>query len=382
MAVTPNLLGFVESAGLAAVAYGPDSLELVDEDLVRNLWKPQNLKNPIRSLREGKEVFYGGWAEMSTTLTSLADGADLILTSALYHELAANVAEHYDIALVLLHTVPVHGQFIPILPSPWVRPAISGWWWWVYPRLTKEARGAQRRTLGLPKVTRSRRRVIERESLEIQAYDKLYLPRLAPEWNDRRPCVGALALGLATDTDAEVLSWIAAGTPPICFGFGSVPIGSPADLLAMIGAACAQLGERALVCSGSTDFSNVPHSDDVKVVGVVNYAAIFPSCRAAVHHGGAGTTAAGLRAGIPTLVLWITADQPIWAAQVRRLKVGSGRRFSTTTEKSLVADLRRILTPPYVTRAREIATQMTKPAASVTATADLLEETARLRRFG
>ncbi|EFD17294.1 glycosyltransferase [Mycobacterium tuberculosis CPHL_A] len=102
--------------------------------------------------------------------------------------------------------------------------------------------------------------------------------------------------------------------------------------------------------------------------------------RAVVHHGGAGTTAAGLRAGIPTLILWVTSDQPIWAAQIKQLKVGRGRRFSSATKESLIADLRTILAPDYVTRAREIASRMTKPAASVTATADLLEDAARRAR--
>ena len=108
----------------------------------------------------------------------------------------------------------------------------------------------------------------------------------------------------------------------------------------------------------------------------MNHAAIFPACRAVVHHGGAGTTSAGMRAGIPTLVLWIGADQPIWAAQVKQLKVGSGRRLSATTRESLGADLRAILTPQHVTRAREMATRMTKPTESVTTAADLLEERA------
>jgi UDP:flavonoid glycosyltransferase YjiC (YdhE family) len=150
----------------------------------------------------------------------------------------------------------------------------------------------------------------------------------------------------------------------------------------MIGAACAQLGERALVCAGSSDFSNVPHFEHVKVVGAVNYAAIFPACRAVVHHGGAGTLALGLRAGVPTLILWTVLDQPLWGAAVKRLKVGTGRRFSTTTRESLVADLRQILAPQYLTRAREIATRMTKSADSVAAAADLVEDFARLRRVG
>jgi UDP:flavonoid glycosyltransferase YjiC (YdhE family) len=115
------------------------------------------------------------------------------------------------------------------------------------------------------------------------------------------------------------------------------------------------------------------------VVGTMNYAAAFPACRAVVHHGGAGTTAASLRAGVPMLIFWTAPDQAIWAALVKRLKVGSGRRFSGTTQKSLVADLRRVLAPQYVARAREVATQMTKPAESVATAADLLENFARLR---
>jgi UDP:flavonoid glycosyltransferase YjiC (YdhE family) len=75
-------------------------------------------------------------------------------------------------------------------------------------------------------------------------------------------------------------------------------------------------------------------------------------------------------------------DQTLRGAQVKRLKVGTARRFSTTTRDSLVADLRRILAPQYVTRAREIATRMTKPAESVAAAADLVENFARLRRVG
>ena len=80
----------------------------------------------------------------------------------------------------------------------------------------------------------------------------------------------------------EVASWIAAGTPPIYFGFGSFPVESAADTLAVISAVCVQLGERALVCAGWSDFSDVPRFEHVKVVGAVNHAAAFPACRAVV----------------------------------------------------------------------------------------------------
>lgn len=372
MAAPPNLVGFVESTGLAAVAYGPDSQEQMDANFVRNLWK---IRNPIGIVREGKEYVSHGWAEMNSTLASLADGADLLLTGQTYQGLAANVAEHYDIPFATLHYFPgqVNGYLIPIVPPPLIRSAISTAWW-LYWGMTKDAEDAQRRELGLPKATGSpARRIAERGSLEIQAYDELYFPGLAAEWGDRRPFVGALTMEMQTDADGEVASWIAAGTPPIYFGFGSMPVASAADMVAMIGAACTQLGERALICTGDNDFSQIPQFEHVKVVRAVNHAAIFPTCRAVVHHGGAGTTAAGVRAGVPTLILWVTADQPVWGAQVKRLKVGSARRLSTTSRKSLVTDLRTILAPQYVSRAREIATRMTKPAEGVTLAADLLE---------
>ena len=233
---------------------------------------------------------------------------------------------------------------------------------------------AQRRALGLPETSGP-----SALSLEIQAYDELCFPGLAAEWAEqggRRPFVGALTLELPTDADDEVLSWIAAGTPPIYFGFGSTPLASPADTVAVISAACALLGERALICMGPNDCTPIANADHVKVVEAVNHAVIFPACRAVVHHGGAGTTAAGLRAGVPTLVLWVGLDQPIWAAAIEQLKVGSARRFSATNQESLVADLRSILNPQCVTQARDIAASMTKSAESVTSAADLLEAAA------
>jgi UDP:flavonoid glycosyltransferase YjiC (YdhE family) len=383
MAVPPNLVGFVESAGLSAVAYGPDTREQVVAvaNFTHNAFR---IQNPVNFVRAGKELFVEGWAEMSRTLTSLADGADLLLTGQTYHGVVANVAEYYDIPVAGLHHFPVrvNGQIgLPFLPSPTpaVRTTLKTGWWLYSHIITKADEDAQRRELGLPRATApAAQRMAERGSLEIQAYDQALFPGLAAEWNGRRPFVGALTLELGADGDDEVASWIAAGTPPIYFGFGSTPVQSPTDTVAMITEACAELGERALIYSGATGSESIPHPDHVELVGQVNYATTLPMCRAAVHHGGAGTTAASLRAGLPTLILWDVADQFIWAAQVKRLKVGSAKRLSNITRKSLVRRLRKILAPDCVARARQIAPRMTKPAVGVATAADLLEQTVRV----
>lgn len=381
IAVQPALVDFAESAGLTALPYGPELEDFLNEDFLRNFWA-QLVTNPAGSLRELWAPIIKYWPDTSRTLLTLADGADLLSTGLNYEQPAANVAEFFDIPLISLHHFPMrpNSQVVPMVPSPVVRSTgrVFEWLFW---RATNGVENAQRDELGLQKATvSSPRRIAERGSLEIQAYDAVCFPGLAKEWAKwarQRPFVGALTMELTTDADDEVESWIAAGTPPICFATGSIPVESPEATLTMISAACAQLGERALLCAGGTDFSGVRIPDHVKVVGSVNYARVFAASKAIVHHGGAGTTASSLRAGVPTLILWSSADQPYWGNQLKRLKVGAARRFSDTTSESLVADLRRILVPNYATRARELATKMTKPGESVTKAADLFEASVR-----
>lgn len=386
MAIPPDLIDFAEAAGLSAVAYGPDLQDVLDAHrnfwthFFRNFWKIREL---IRLRREVVEPFLECWKEIIATLTSLTEGADLLFTGVNFEDAAGNVAEYYDIPLATLHLFPLraNGHLLPLLPAALGRRAMKLGEWVAW-RAAKKVEGVQRGELGLPKATRpSPWRITDRGWLEIQGYDEVCFPGLADEWAKwvgQRPFVGALTMELPTDADDEVASWIAAGTPPIFFGFGSLPVGSAGETLAMISAACAQLGERALICSAGTDF-HLPHSEHVKVVGAMSYAAAFPACRAVVHHGGLGTTAAGLRAGVPTLILSTDFDQTMWGRRVKKLKVGTARRLSATTEKSLVADLRTILEPQYGVRAREVATQMTKATESVAAAADRLEAFASKR---
>ncbi|QLL07803.1 glycosyltransferase [Mycobacterium vicinigordonae] len=394
MVVSPDLVGFAEQAGLKAVACGPDvrTWQDINRDFwarfLRKFWKNFWRVGELRELlRDDWRFLKQCWQDIGSTLRTLAQGADLLFTGVLGEEAAGNVAEYYGMPLATLHVWPIraNGQLVPGLPAPLGRSLMKVSEWLGWPML-KRLEDPQRRELGLPKATEpSPWRIAKRGSLEIQAFDDICFPGLAAEWaqwDGQRPFVGALTMDLRTDSDDEVMSWIAAGSPPICFGFGSMPVDSAGETLAMISAACAELGERALVCAGASDFTGVPVFDNVKVVDTMNYSTVFPACRAVVHHGGAGTTAASLRAGVPTLVLATDLDQTLWGARVKQLKVGTARRFSATTQKSLVADLRTILEPQYAARARDVSTRMSTPAQSVAAAADRLEDFVRLKRVG
>lgn len=232
MAVPPNLIEFVESAGLTGVAYGPDSDEQINTvaAFVRNLTRAQN---PLNLARAVKELFVEGWAEMGTTLTTLADGADLVMTGQTYHGVAANVAEYYDIPAAALHHFPmqVNGQIaIPSIPTPatLVRATMKVSWR-LYAYVSKDADRAQRRELGLPPAPAPAvRRLAERGAPEIKPTTRFF-PGLAAEWSDRRPFVGPLTRELHSEPNEELESWIAAGTPPIYFGFGSTPVKRPSN---------------------------------------------------------------------------------------------------------------------------------------------------------
>lgn len=382
IAVPPDLVGFAEGAGLAAVPYGPDIQAIMDA--YRDFWTcffgaPWRVHDLARLAGEMSKPLIDCREEMTTTLTSLADGADVLITGTNLEEgAAANVAEYHGIPLASLHWFPLrtNGELLSFLPPRLSRSAMAAFWW-LHWRLSKKAEDAQRRELGLPKATGPwSQRITERGSLEIQAYDEACFPGLAAEWTEfgsQRPFVGALTMEFPTDADNDVASWIAAGTPPIFFGFGSIPVESPADTAAMISDACAKLGQRALICSGSSDFTQIAHSEHVKVVRAVNYATTFPACRAVVHHGGSGTTAIGLRAGVPTLILSTDLNQTLWGARVKRLKVGTARRFSATTRQSLIEDLGTILSPQYTANAREISSRMTKPNECISSAANFVE---------
>jgi UDP:flavonoid glycosyltransferase YjiC (YdhE family) len=390
MAVPPDLVAFAEAAGPRAVPFGPESGAILDAH--REFWtclfrRPWRLRTLIRARLEIAGPLLRGWQEMSAALVDLADGADLVFSGINFEDAAANVAESYGLPLATLHYFPLrpNGRIVPMLP-PWLGRAVVAGFWWVSWRGTKKVEGAQRRQLGLPTSRGSApRRIADSGATEIQAYDAACFPGLAQEWAARRrpvqrPFVGTLTLELPTSADTEIEAWIASGTPPIFFGFGSIPVESPADTIAMISAACAELGQRAVIGAAGTDFGALPHPDHVLVAGTMNYATVFPRCRAVVHHGGSGTTPVAMRAGVPQAILYWDMVHAIYGAAVRRLGVGTARRFSTADEQSLVADLRTILGADYGARARALAARITAPAESAAAAADLLEELARAGR--
>ena len=121
---------------------------------------------------------------------------------------------------------------------------------------------------------------------------------------------------------ARVLDFLAAGPPPVYVGFGSMIPRDPARTIDAVIAALRQAGVRAILARGWMEATTHDLSDDVLALEEIPHDWLFPRVAAVVHHGGAGTTAAAMRAGRPAVVVPFFADQPLWARCVERLGVG------------------------------------------------------------
>ncbi len=120
----------------------------------------------------------------------------------------------------------------------------------------------------------------------------------------------------------ELQAFLDAGEPPVYVGFGSMAGKNPERTAQEVVEGVRLAGVRAILATGWGGLNEIAASDRIHVIDGAPHDVLFRHVSAVVHHGGAGSTAAGLRAGRPTLVCPLTVDQPFWASQV--FKMGCG----------------------------------------------------------
>jgi len=120
----------------------------------------------------------------------------------------------------------------------------------------------------------------------------------------------------------ELREFLSAGKPPVCVTFGSTIYRNSERVYRAVLDALAKTHNRVIILSGWSNLQNVPLPGDVFMMDSAPHDWLLPQCKAIIHHGGAGSTAAGLRAGIPTIIMPSAADQPFWGKQVHAIGVG------------------------------------------------------------
>jgi sterol 3beta-glucosyltransferase len=194
------------------------------------------------------------------------------------------------------------------------------------------------------------------------AYSPAVLPRPA-DWPARIQVTGYWFLdpppGWRPPDDLR--RFLESGPPPVSVGFGSMASADQEATLVIVLRALEKSGQRGLLLSGWADLgegrSLPPH---VLRVGSVPHAWLFPRVAAVVHHGGAGTTGAALRAGVPSVVLPLAADQPSWARIVHSLGAGPVPiPFRKLTAERLAAAIRGAVSDGLIRqRAAELGRQV------------------------
>lgn len=176
-----------------------------------------------------------------------------------------------------------------------------------------------------------------------------------PDWPARCHVTGYWSDDVRWDQPAELTEFVERGDPPLVAAFGSAWLVGESRLLATSVAAAAETGRRLVVVGGPVD--GLPdHVDAIRSKGA-DFTWLLPRAAAVLHHGGQGTTAAVVSAGVPQVIVPTYADQPMWAARMTALGVAVPPvPYSRLTAGALAAAVRAAVDDPAVAdRARALA---------------------------
>lgn len=230
-------------------------------------------------------------------------------------------------------------------PAPLFSPQTWPGWanrlsWWIFSGVTTALVGGQlnreRRALGLaPAGNLLHHFASERPWI---AVDTILAPIPDDLSFDVDP-VGFLYDDTAEPLPEKLESFLDAGPPPVYVGFGSMTDQAPDDTTGQLIAAVERVGCRAVISRGWAELAQGALPESVFATGPVSHARLFPRMAAVVHHGGAGTTAAASRAGVPQLVVPHAVDQFYWAHRVQACGVGIASLSRRRLRSDRLADL-------------------------------------------
>jgi sterol 3beta-glucosyltransferase len=151
-------------------------------------------------------------------------------------------------------------------------------------------------------------------------------PSLLPpssEWTSNVHVTGYYFFDLNTSYQPpeELQNFLDAGEPPLCVSFGSMVNRNAEKIDHIVRQVLMKTGKRGIILSGWGGV-NQPSTKELLYLEAAPHDWLLPRCRMVIHHGGAGTTSAGLRAGIPNIVVPFTADQPFWGRRVHAVGAG------------------------------------------------------------
>lgn len=297
---------------------------------------------------------------------AMDDGADLLLLSTTTAPLGWHLTEATgtpSLGVYLQPTAPT-GDFPPVVTGSrslgrLANRATGRFALRMADRVYEQAVAKLRHRLQLPAASPSemRRRQEQANWPILHGFSTALVPRPS-DWRSGLEAVGNwwphhdAAERLPTDLE----DFLRAGPRPVLIGFGSMASGEGERLSEIAVRALRRAGLRGILQAGSAGLA--ADGDDVLTIGDVPHALLFPRLAAVVHHGGAGTSAAALRAGVPAVTVPVTADQPFWSGRLAALGAATDPiPFRSLTAERLADSLDQVVTQQAYARAAARAAQ-------------------------
>ena len=287
--------------------------------------------NPLKSIRAIRTLVAPVIAQMTDDAYAACRETDALICLGVQSAFGQTIAEALRLPVINLEPTPLLPTRAFAAPSWPLQKNLGGLhnylsglamlqvvWQWYHPFVNEF-----RQRLGLRAVNAAQAYRALRSTPMVSAYSSTIIPHPS-DWPASVHVTGYLFLAddSAWQPPAELQAFLEAGDPPVYIGFGSMAGRNPEQLAALTIEALAKSGQRGLLLTGwgGLNTSSVP--DNVLVVKSAPHGWLFPRMAAVVHHGGAGTTAEGLRAGVPSVIVPFVFDQPFWGARIKALGAG------------------------------------------------------------
>lgn len=313
------------SGDATSLLSGPQGLALAESD-----------RNVIRMYLGVMRSFGAQVRRYARDFSALADyKTDVIINQLPGGLFGYDLAQKLGVPLILAGVIPLaRTAAFPMLAFPRALRHIPGYNALTY-RLAEQLlwqgfRSAinrwRRQVLGLPAASLAgyMGQVYQKEIPVLNGFSTHVVPR-PPDWGPHIYVTGYwFPQEEAWHPPDDLRHFIEAGPPPIFLGFGSMPLRHPRQTTALNLEALARSGQRAVLHAGWAGMAKSAGTQLPPRVFAIDYAPyrwLFPRMAAVIHHGGSGTTAAGLRAGVPALVVPFLFDQHFWGRRLAELGV-------------------------------------------------------------
>ncbi len=323
---------FVNAHGLEFWSMRGNAQEAIESNETRELLEKGNLLKVISLIKKESQR---ASIEMIEDGLTACQGMDLLITGSVGLNIGLALADHLKIPLIRTHLVPfTPTRTFPTVFIPQTFPNLGGafnrlsWqlllqmlWLGIGPTFNQ----ARKKVLGLPPISFAETYLPNGSKgfPTLYGFSSSVVPAPA-DWGDEISVTGYWFLDPADNwtPPPALLDFLHAGSAPVYLGFGSMSSRNPEETAELVIKALKKTNQRALLFSGWGGLQTKDLPDSVMMIGSTPHDWLFPRCAALVHHGGAGTTAAGLRAGVPSIVIPFNFDQPFWGKRVYELGVG------------------------------------------------------------